>query len=83
MPKSVPHLRGMIVTAIVVFGADFELYYAVPLGIFAGVLAAFFISLADAHATPAEPSAATEIRPNFLLLTSSATSFAAPYRTRL
>jgi hypothetical protein len=42
----------MIVTAIIAFGADFELYYAVPLGIFAGALAAFFISLADANTPP-------------------------------
>ena len=54
MPKSVAQLTGIIVTGIIVFGADFELFYAVPLGIFAGALATFFVSLAEARAHPEE-----------------------------
>jgi hypothetical protein len=50
MPKSVAHLTGIIVTGIVVFGTDLEVYYAVPLGVLAGALATFFVSLAEARA---------------------------------
>jgi len=37
------------VTAIVAFGTDIEVYYAVPLGVFAGALAMFFVSLSEAQ----------------------------------
>jgi hypothetical protein len=37
-----------MVTAIVAFGADTEVYYAVPLGLFAGMLATFVVSLTEA-----------------------------------
>ena len=46
MPK-VAQLTGMIVTAIVVFGTDTDVFVAVPLGIFAGALATFFVALAE------------------------------------
>ena len=46
MPK-VAHLTGMIVTAIVVFGTDVDVFIAVPLGILAGALATFFVALAE------------------------------------
>ena len=46
MPK-IAQLTGMLVTAIVVFGTDVDVLTAVPLGIFAGALAMFFVSLAD------------------------------------
>ena len=49
MPKNVAQLTGMIVTAIVVFGTDLDVYTAMPLGIFAGGLAIFFVSVAEAH----------------------------------
>jgi hypothetical protein len=38
---------GMLVTAIVVFGTDMDVLTAVPLGIVAGALAMFFMSLAE------------------------------------
>ncbi|HEY0104836.1 MAG TPA: hypothetical protein VGB91_02040 [Rhizomicrobium sp.] len=38
---------GIIVTSIVVFGADIDVFYAIPLGILAGALATFFVALAD------------------------------------
>lgn len=47
MPRTVAQLTGMIVTAIVVFGTDLDVYYAMPLGIFAGALATFFVALSD------------------------------------
>jgi hypothetical protein len=47
IPKSVAQLTGVLVTAIVAFGTDIEVYYAVPLGVFAGALAMFFVSLAE------------------------------------
>ena len=46
MPK-VAQLTGMIVTAIVVFGTDVDVFTAVPLGILAGALATFFMALAE------------------------------------
>ena len=48
MPKSVAQLAGVLVTAIVTFGTDLETVYAMVLGIFAGALATFFVSLAEA-----------------------------------
>jgi hypothetical protein len=47
LPKSVAQLTGMLVTAIVAFGTDVDVYYAVPLGVFAGALAVFFVSLSE------------------------------------
>ena len=49
LPKSVAQLTGVLVTAIVAFGTDIDVYYAVPLGVFAGALAIFFVSLSEAH----------------------------------
>ncbi len=46
MPK-VAQLTGMVVTAIVVFGTDTDVLTAVPLGILAGAMAMFFMSLAQ------------------------------------
>ena len=48
-PKSVAQLTGVLVTAIVAFGTDMDVYYAVPLGVFAGALAVFFVSLSEAQ----------------------------------
>jgi hypothetical protein len=48
MPGSVAKLTGVLVTAIVTFGTDLELTYAMILGVFAGALATFFVSLAEA-----------------------------------
>jgi hypothetical protein len=50
MPKSVAQLTGVLVTAIVTFGTDLELTYAMLLGVFAGGLATFFVSLSEAKA---------------------------------
>ena len=47
LPKSVAQLTGVLVTAIVAFGTDLDVYYAMPLGIFAGALAVFFVSLSE------------------------------------
>ncbi len=52
MPKNVAQLTGMMVTGIVVFGTDLDVYYAMPLGIFAGALATFFVTLSDYRARP-------------------------------
>jgi hypothetical protein len=49
IPKSVAQLTGMLVTAIVAFGTDLDVYYAIPLGVFAGALALFFVSLSEAQ----------------------------------
>ena len=51
VPKSVAQLTGVLVTAIVAFGTDLDVYYAMPLGVFAGALAIFFVSLSEAKQT--------------------------------
>ena len=51
IPRSVAQLTGVMVTGIVAFGTDIEVYYAVPLGVFAGALAMFFVSLSEAQDT--------------------------------
>jgi len=55
MPKNVAQLTGMIVTAIVVFGTDLDVYYAVPLGIFAGAIATFLVALSEYRALKPKP----------------------------
>jgi hypothetical protein len=49
IPRSVAQLTGVLVTAIVAFGTDTDVYYAMPLGVFAGALAMFFVSLSEAQ----------------------------------
>lgn len=46
MPKFA-QITGMVVTSIVVFGTDTDVLLAVPLGLLAGGLATFFVSLSD------------------------------------
>ena len=47
MPKSIAQLTGIIVCSIVVFGTDLDVTYAMPLGVFSGALAVFFVSIAE------------------------------------
>ena len=49
MPKNIAQFTGIIVTAIIVMGADTDVLYAMPLGIMAGMLATFFVAFSDAH----------------------------------
>ena len=49
LPKSVAQLTGVLVTGIVAFGTDLDVYYAIPLGVFAGALAIFFVSISEAQ----------------------------------
>jgi hypothetical protein len=42
-------ITGMIVTSIVVFGTDTDILLAIPLGILAGGLATFFVSLSESR----------------------------------
>jgi hypothetical protein len=44
---NVAQITGIAVTAIVVFGTDLDTVYAMPLGIFAGALAMFFVAIAE------------------------------------
>ena len=48
IPKSVAQLTGVLVTAIVAFGTDLDVYYAMPLGIFAGAVAIFCVTVSEA-----------------------------------
>ena len=50
VPKSTAQFTGVVVTAIVAFGTDMDVYYAMPLGIFAGALAVFFVSMSEGQA---------------------------------
>jgi len=56
MPKTLAQWTGVAVTAIVVSGSDMDLLFAVPLGIFAGALATFLSSLADAAVPAVRPT---------------------------
>jgi len=47
MPRTVAQFTGMLVTAIVVFGTDVDVFTAIPLGIVAGALATFLVALSD------------------------------------
>ncbi|MDE3115329.1 MAG: hypothetical protein KGL26_06980 [Pseudomonadota bacterium] len=47
MPKTMAQWVGIVVTSIVVLGCDADVAYAVPLGLFAGALASFFVALDD------------------------------------
>ncbi|HVT25338.1 MAG TPA: hypothetical protein VHD95_11975 [Rhizomicrobium sp.] len=47
MPKNYAQWVGMFVTAIVVLGTDMDVIYAMPLGIAAGALAVFFVTLSE------------------------------------
>ena len=49
IPRSVAQLTGALVTGIVAYGTDLDVYYAVPLGVFAGALAMFFVSMSEAQ----------------------------------
>jgi hypothetical protein len=48
VPKSVAQLTGVLVTGIVAFGTDLDVYYAMPLGIFAGAVAIFCVTVSEA-----------------------------------
>jgi hypothetical protein len=54
MNVSVAQLTGAVVTSIVVFGADSDIVTALPLGIFAGLLAALFLAIAERRTAPAK-----------------------------
>jgi hypothetical protein len=47
-------ITGMVVTAIVVLGTDTDVLLAVPLGLLAGALATFFVSLSEKPAANSE-----------------------------
>jgi len=49
MPKHIGQWTGLVVTTIVVLGCDMDVIYAMPLGILAGALATYFITLADSR----------------------------------
>ena len=55
IPRSVAQLTGVLVTGIVTFGTDLDVTYAVPLGIVAGALAVFFVSLSEGRETVPSP----------------------------
>jgi hypothetical protein len=52
MPTNIGQWTGLVVTTIVVLGADMDIIYALPLGIMAGALASFFMALAEMRPQP-------------------------------
>jgi hypothetical protein len=49
MPRSIAQLTGILVTAIVTFGTDLDTAWSIPLGVFAGAMAIFFVSMSEAR----------------------------------
>jgi hypothetical protein len=49
MPKNVAQFTGMVVTTLIVMGSDMDVFYALPLGIFAGALATLFVAVSDGY----------------------------------
>jgi hypothetical protein len=49
MRLNIANLTGIAVTSIVTLGTDADVLMAVPLGIFAGALATFFVAITDAN----------------------------------
>jgi len=47
MPKNVAQWTGLAVTAIIVFGRDSDVLYALPFGLLAGVLASLLVAFDD------------------------------------
>jgi hypothetical protein len=47
MSRNVAQFTGMVVTTVIAFGTDFDVFYALPLGIFASSLVLVFVALAD------------------------------------
>lgn len=47
MPRTAAQMTGMLVTAIIAFGTDMDVFYSVPLGIFAGALTIFFMAIGE------------------------------------
>jgi hypothetical protein len=47
VPYTIGQWTGLVVTTIIVLGCDMDVAYAIPLGIMAGALATFFMTLAD------------------------------------
>jgi hypothetical protein len=57
MHRNIAQVTGILVTAIVVFGSDLDVFYAMPLGIMAGALATFLVAIADGVQKPAPAKA--------------------------
>jgi hypothetical protein len=49
MPKNVAQFTGMVVTTLIVMGSDIDVFYALPLGIFAGALATLFVAVSEGY----------------------------------
>ncbi|HSZ73837.1 MAG TPA: hypothetical protein VK779_03375 [Rhizomicrobium sp.] len=47
MPKNIAQWTGIFVTSIIVLGTDLDVVYAMPLGVMAGALAVFFVTLSE------------------------------------
>jgi hypothetical protein len=57
---NVAQFTGIVVTAIIVFGTDMDVFYAMPLGILAGALATFFVAVGDSRGKVAKLAAASK-----------------------
>ncbi len=52
MPKNVAQVTGLLVTVIIAFGTDMDVFYALPLGMMSGVLASVFAAAAEYGLNP-------------------------------
>jgi hypothetical protein len=52
MPFNIGQWTGLVVTTIVVLGADVNIVYAMPLGVMAGALATFCVALSEFRRQP-------------------------------
>ena len=49
MPRNIAQWTGIAVAAVVTLGCDIDVAWAVPLGVFAGALATFFVAVAESR----------------------------------
>jgi hypothetical protein len=62
VPRNIAQWTGIVVAAIVTLGCDVDVAYAMPLGVFAGALATFFVALAESRAPLRWPVARVRFR---------------------
>jgi hypothetical protein len=74
MAGSLAQITGIAVTAIVTLGADVDVLYAVPLGVFAGALATGFVAAADARLALRKRSKGSQTPSAGILLSDSSNS---------
>jgi hypothetical protein len=52
MPRTPAQMTGMLVTAFIAFGTDMDVFYSVPLGVMAGMITVFFVTVGELRLAP-------------------------------